>query len=123
MRYFPTEVYVSESVLNSSYVYSVIETSKEVLAVDLMLTFLSRATSPPSFTFFRIKVTPQYSTYFFLKNITKIFLKKLVDDILQYSSQSLNLCQTLSKSGNDSIFTKNVEKRWQYFGDMAFGNR
>ena len=86
LRYFPTEVYVSESVLNSSYVYSVIETSKEVLAVDLMLTFLSRATSPPSFTFFRIKVTLQYSTYFCLKNITKIFLKKLVDDILQYSS-------------------------------------
>ena len=33
LRYFPIKVYVfSESVLNSSYVYDVIETSEEVLA-------------------------------------------------------------------------------------------
>ena len=43
----------SESVLNSSYVDDVIETSKEVLAgLKMMLTFLSRATCPSSFTFF-----------------------------------------------------------------------
>ena len=60
----------SESVLNSSYVYDVIETSKEVLAgLNMMLTFLSRATSPPSFTFFVKK------SYLYLKN-SKIFLKK-----------------------------------------------
>ena len=43
----------SESVLNSSYVYDEIETSEEVLAgFQMMLTFLSRATSSPSLTFF-----------------------------------------------------------------------
>ena len=43
----------SESVLGSSYVYDAIETKKEVLAgFKMMLTFLSRATSPPRFYFF-----------------------------------------------------------------------
>ena len=43
----------SESVVNSSYVYHVIEISKEVLtALKMMLTFLSRATSPASFILF-----------------------------------------------------------------------
>ena len=43
----------SESVLNSSYVYDVIETSKEVLTgLKMTFIFLSRATSPLSFTFF-----------------------------------------------------------------------
>ena len=42
----------SESVLNCPYVYDVIETSKKVLAgSQMILTFLSRATSSPSFTF------------------------------------------------------------------------
>ena len=64
----------SESVLNSSYVDDVIETSKEVLAgLKMMLTFLSPATCPSSFTFFWIKVTLQYASYLGLKNITKIF--------------------------------------------------
>ena len=37
----------SESVLKSSYVYDVIDTSKEVLAgLKMVLTFLSRATTP-----------------------------------------------------------------------------
>ena len=58
----------SESVLNSSYVYNIIKTSKEVLAgLKIKLTFLPRATSLPSFIFFQIKVTPQYSSYFCLK--------------------------------------------------------
>ena len=40
-----------ELVLNSSYVYDEIETSKEVLAgLKMMLTFVSRATSPPTST-------------------------------------------------------------------------
>ena len=43
----------SESVSKSSYVYDVIERSKEVLAgLKKMLTFLSQATCPSSFTFF-----------------------------------------------------------------------
>ena len=43
----------SESVLNCSYADDVIETSKEVLAeLKTMLTFLSRAICPSSFTFF-----------------------------------------------------------------------
>ena len=68
----------SESVLNSSYVDDVIETSKEVLAgLKMMLTFLSRATCPSSFTFFCITVTLQYASYLGLKNTCKIFLKNL----------------------------------------------
>ena len=53
LKYFSTKVYMySESVSNSSYVYDVIETSKEELAgLKMMLTFLSRATCPSSFTF------------------------------------------------------------------------
>ena len=51
---FQQKYMYSESVLNSSYVYDEIETSKEVLAgLKMMLTFLSRATSPPSFTYFK----------------------------------------------------------------------
>ena len=42
----------AEIVLNSSYVYDEIETSKEVLAsLKMMLTFLSRATNPPVLPF------------------------------------------------------------------------
>ena len=54
LKYFSTKVYMySESVSNSSYVYDVIETSKEVLAgLKIMLTFLSRSACPSSFTFF-----------------------------------------------------------------------
>ena len=54
LKYFSTKVYMySESVSNSSYVYDVIETSKEELAgLKMMLTFLSRATCPSSFAFF-----------------------------------------------------------------------
>ena len=49
---FQQKYMYSESILNSSYVYDVIETSKEVLAgLLMMLTFLSRAASPPSLTF------------------------------------------------------------------------
>ena len=130
--------------MNSFYVYDVIETSKEILAgLKMMLTFLSRTTSPPSFTI-SIKVTLQYSSYFCLKNITKIcnvtiimiiiilllcyyYYILILLPILLISCNILhkasNLCQTLSKNRNCSIFTKNVEKRWQYFGDMNFGNR
>ena len=43
----------SESLLDSTYVDDVIETSKEVLSgLKMMLTFLSRATCPSSYTFF-----------------------------------------------------------------------
>ena len=46
----------SESVLNSSHVYDVIEISKEVLeGLKMMLTFFSPVTSPASFTFFQKK--------------------------------------------------------------------
>ena len=77
----------SESVLNSSYVYVEVETSKEILAgLKEMLTFLSRAVRPPRFVYFLIKVTLPYSSYICPKNITMTFLKTLFDDILQYSS-------------------------------------
>ena len=47
----------SEPVLNSSYVYNVIETSKEVLAgLKMRLNFLCPAASPLSFTFFGKKL-------------------------------------------------------------------
>lgn len=53
---FQQKYLYSESVLNFSYVYDVIETTKEVLAgLKFMLTFLSRATNTPSFTFFSDK--------------------------------------------------------------------
>ena len=43
----------AEIVLNSSYIYDEIETSKEVLAgLKMMLTFLSRAKNPPVLLFF-----------------------------------------------------------------------
>ena len=43
----------SELVLNSSYVYVEVETSKEILAgLKEMLTFLSRAVRPHRFIFF-----------------------------------------------------------------------
>ena len=72
LRYF----LYSQSVLNSYYVYDESETSKELLAsLEMMLTFLSRARSTPGFTFFWLKVTPPYSSYFCLKSITRIFLK------------------------------------------------
>ena len=110
------------------FVSDVTETSKEVLAgLKMLLTFLSPAASPSQFYFFRIKVTLLYSSYFCQKKkkkITKIFFKKLWLTIfcnIRYKASKL--CQTLSKNGNCSIFTKNVEKRWQYFGDMTFRNR
>ena len=72
LRYF----LYSESVLNSYYVYNESEKSKELLAsLKMMLTFLSRARSTPGFTFFWLKVTLPYSSYFCLKSITRIFLK------------------------------------------------
>ena len=48
LRYFPTKVYVFWISIEFFYVYDLIVTSKEVLAgLKMMLTFLSRATSPP----------------------------------------------------------------------------
>ena len=62
----------SELVLSSSYVYDVTETSKEVLAgLKLMLTFYLKQ-QVPQFYFFWTKATLHYSSYFCLKNITKI---------------------------------------------------
>ena len=77
-KYFNTLRYFlySQSVLNSCYVYNESETSKELLAsLEMMLTFLSRTRSTPGFTFFWLKVTLPYSSYFCLKIITSIFLK------------------------------------------------
>ena len=86
--------------------------------------FFTSNNKSPQFYFFQIKVTPQYSSYFCLKRITKIFLKNVwLTTFCKIRHKASNFCQTLSNNRNYSIFTKNVEKRWQCFEDMTFGNR
>ena len=64
----------SESVLNSSYVYVEVETSKEILAgLKEMLTFLSRAVCPSRFIYFLIKVTLPCSSYVCPKTLLGLF--------------------------------------------------
>ena len=70
----------SESVLNSSYVDDVIETSKEVLAgLKMMLTFLSRATCPSSFTFFLYNSHTTICLLPWSKKYLQDFFKKFKD--------------------------------------------